>query len=336
MADNVIDQLLSENSKGPSEKDKPEKDKPEKDKVDKSKTDKEISKPKDKGKEKKPTEKPYQLRGQNPKEPTPNLGDIMERGFASLKECFTSFSSNMNNMADSIVDRLRENMDDGYDIEDEDEYCSNEVVQDSDPCSGDILENMTSDYLNAEETSHKLNDKLSKLIDTLMSQNPNDDIVKTRNKKYLRPANCNNLTVPKMNPEIWNSVPSYSRNHDLAFQKLQQNLVKGVMPIAQVIEKLYSAKDDISSDVLDCNDLVKTLVDAVGFAGAANLDIIKKRKELVKHKLAPKFQKLCSGNAFSATTLFGDNLAQEVKEINDMGKLTNDISKPGSSGYVPF
>ena len=109
-----------------------------------------------------------------------------------------------------------------------------------------------------------------------------------------------------MNPEIWNSVPNYSHNHDLAFQKLQQNLVKGVMPIAQVIEKLYSAKDDISSDVLDCNDLVKTLVDAVGFAGAANLDIIKKRKELVKHKLAPKFQKLCSGNAFSATTLLGN------------------------------
>ena len=79
--------------------------------------------------------------------------------------------------------------------------------------------------------------------------------------------------------------------------------------------------------------MIKILVDSVGFAGSANCEIVKKRKETIKDDLAPKFKRLCSNPKFSGESLFGEKLVQDVKEINELGKVTSDLAKPGPLDY---
>ena len=139
-----------------------------------------------------------------------------------------------------------------------------------------------------------------------------------------------------MNSEIWSSVPGNAKSNDTALQKIQSHLVKNVTAVTSVIDKLNKIKGEVTSENFDVDDIIKTLVDAVAFSGSANRAIVRKRKEAVKFCLAPKFQKLCAKDDFTPTSLFGENLAQNVKEINDFGKITKDIAKPGPSNQSGF
>ena len=120
----------------------------------------------------------------------------------------------------------------------------------------DILEEITTDCVAPDDTSPKINEKLAKLIDMLLSEKQSEQLVEKRNKAYLRPENCKCAKVPKMNPEIWNALPTYARNNDSGLQKAQADVVKSVLPVTKVIEKLYAAKDDLSS--FDPNEAIKT------------------------------------------------------------------------------
>ena len=54
------------------------------------------------------------------------------------------------------------------------------------------------------------------------------DIIKLKEKlaKYNRPDNCEKLTVPKVNPEIWNKLKHITRSADLRLANMQKVLVK--------------------------------------------------------------------------------------------------------------
>ena len=332
MADHVLDELLTVTNPDELKKtDKSQDDKIEKDKAVKEKFKKDDKK-KDKGKG---NEKPYDMRERSISKPS-GLESIMERGFAALQDSLGVLNQNVCGMSSNVQNLMEYAEEEQYD-----EYFENDDVvggddeEDEPLVCGDVLDDVTSEMSNEELTSGKLNDKVAKLINFYMSEKPCDAVIEKRNKKYLRPENCEYLKVPKMNQEIWNSIPSYSKKHDLDLQKAQLNLVKGVIPVGQLIDQLYAVKGKLSNESFDVDEAIRSLVDTIGFVGAANCAIVQKRKSLLRPKLAPKFQKLCSSSEFSSDSLFGKDLAQEVKTINEMGKLTQDITKPGTSGYVP-
>ena len=50
--------------------------------------------------------------------------------------------------------------------------------------------------------------------------------MKEKLAKYNRPDNCEKLTVPKVNPEIWNKLKRIARSADLRLANMQKALVK--------------------------------------------------------------------------------------------------------------
>ena len=50
---------------------------------------------------------------------------------------------------------------------------------------------------------------------------------------------------------IWDKLKSDTRSADIKLQRVQSNLVKGLVPIVSVIEKLVKARDKIPKDALD-------------------------------------------------------------------------------------
>ena len=84
-------------------------------------------------------------------------------------------------------------------------------------------------------------------------------------EKYNRPENCNNLSNPKVNEEIWEDAFPYMRRNDGAMRKAISHLTKGMIPLIQVIDSCVTAakngdKVDIKSTISSGNDALRLLV----------------------------------------------------------------------------
>ena len=66
----------------------------------------------------------------------------------------------------------------------------------------------------------KVSDALAKRINEAFSKKPIESKFKALAEKYCSPENCNLLTVPRVNPGIWNDLPRASRKLDVGLQDL--------------------------------------------------------------------------------------------------------------------
>ena len=59
---------------------------------------------------------------------------------------------------------------------------------------------------------------------------------KMNDEAYRKPSNCQNLTVPKIKPEMWDRIKPGARSNDIRAQRLQQMLQKATVPVIQMYE----------------------------------------------------------------------------------------------------
>lgn len=79
----------------------------------------------------------------------------------------------------------------------------------------DLLDSIAND-LNAEEHTDKdVSDKLAKLVNKCWSEKLTADKLSEKLKKYSRPGNLQNLTVPRVNPEIWANMNHTGKQADI-------------------------------------------------------------------------------------------------------------------------
>ena len=69
------------------------------------------------------------------------------------------------------------------------------------------------DYAKGAQTSDDVSQKLAEIINQRWSSKLEESKLKDKMSKYDRPNNCEKLTVPRVNPEIWSTlnVPYGSR-----------------------------------------------------------------------------------------------------------------------------
>ena len=68
--------------------------------------------------------------------------------------------------------------------------------------------------------------------------------LKEKLAKYNRPDNCEKLTVPKVNPEIWNKLKHGTKSADLRLANMQKVLVKVGSAVAKATDTLLAIRAD--------------------------------------------------------------------------------------------
>ena len=79
------------------------------------------------------------------------------------------------------------------------------------PFDDDLFDGLEQFYSQDSQTGPKVNDKLSKLIDTMLRAKVPDEKMKEKAGRFRRPQNCENLVLPKVNPEIWSKMASRAK-----------------------------------------------------------------------------------------------------------------------------
>ena len=190
------------------------------------------------------------------------------------------------------------------------------------PFDDDLLDELEQFYSQNSQTGPKVNDKLSKLIHTMLRAKVSDEKMKEKAGRFRRPQNCENLVLPKVNPEIWSKMASRAKSRDLNLQNVQVYLIMGLIPVIQSLQKLYNwrkmdkktADKSVSIGDEDLSGITSDLCDSFSLLAHSNYQMCLLRREYIKPELNAQFRSLCS-SAPITSWLFGDDICGQIKDL---------------------
>lgn len=141
------------------------------------------------------------------------------------------------------------------------------------------------------------------------------------------------ITVTRVNSEIWQSLNSFRKKADLRLATLQQAFQKATFATLTNADKLLHVTDLSGPSK---KELLTNSIDIVALLGHAASEISLLRREQMKPALKPEFHALCSSETkASAKFLFGEDLAKQVRDVKETHRIGNTVgsSNGHSRGY---
>ena len=140
-----------------------------------------------------------------------------------------------------------------------------------------------------------------------------------------------------MNPGIWKELDKGHRTKDVHLQSTQELLGRGLNAVVMAKDKLLNSQTQPERGTDDAHSEVNTLLStAIAVLGNAFLDMSQRRREIMRSGINRRYQSLCNQTVPITHQLFGDNIQEAIKEINDMAKLSKSISPPSSIRFHPY
>jgi len=75
---------------------------------------------------------------------------------------------------------------------------------------------------------------------------------------------------------------------------------------------------------------------AIAMLGNAFLDLSHRRREVMRSGINRRYQGLCHSSVPVTKFLYGDNVQESIKEINEMSKLAKTVSPNSAGRYHPY
>ena len=153
-----------------------------------------------------------------------------------------------------------------------------------------------------------------------LPENVYEEII--NDKANARPANCEVLSVVKVNQMLWDAISPNARAVDVRLQKLLASVVTAGSILCKVLNKAGTlGQEDFSVSVR--KELVEKCGTVLALLGQANKQINAQRKELLRSELSPEYKYLCNASTPVSKFLFGDDVAKTAKDIEECAKITN-------------
>lgn len=92
-----------------------------------------------------------------------------------------------------------------------------------------------------------------------------------------RQKTANVSQAPKVNPLI---LKPDTRSANIELQRVQSNLIKRLIPVVSIVEKLVDARENIRNDAVDAPELIRAAADAIALIGAANFELNARSKDM--------------------------------------------------------
>ena len=177
-----------------------------------------------------------------------------------------------------------------------------------------------------ERTSNPVNKKLAKVSKVCCLKKLGDDQYKETTGKYLRPANCKKLVVPKINEEIWGKLSRNSKSRDVKFSCLQSNVMNAGCVVLNAPESLLnlSAKAD-KSLAGELHNLLVQATDAIKLLGHVSLEIVQLQRE--DNSTKPGIWRPLLGQCAGEEWLLGDDLQTKLTHIHTANRVGSTASQ---------
>ena len=148
----------------------------------------------------------------------------------------------------------------------------------------------------------------------------------TIQQKYKTPNNLTSFRVPKMNKDIWDLCTKWHKKADLNMSASQRALVKAATAVLKLNDYLSNQERSVR------HVGAQTTADIVSLLGKVNRELSLRRKHATRSVLKGDYKKLASSTADITENLFGDNITQDIKDINTKRRI-GEQSRSRGYGY---
>ena len=189
-----------------------------------------------------------------------------------------------------------------------------------------MLNEIAQDFQSDEQTDLKVAQKLAAIVNKRWGSKLGEAKLKEKLAKYNRPDNCEKLTVPKVNPEIWNKLKHGTRSADVRLANMQKVLVKVGSAVAKSTDTLLAIranpeKTSASALTEKLGELVTHNADALALLGHVNIELSYRRRDAIKPNLNNEYSSLCGSQVPITGLLFGDELQSQLNNIKATNKI---------------
>ena len=197
----------------------------------------------------------------------------------------------------------------------------------------DLLSGIANDLKLDQKKAPAINEQIAKIVHGLMREKLTDEVLTAAQNRYNTPENCECLASTKVNHLIWDKLKPDTRSADIKLQRVQSNLVKGLIPVVSIVEKLVQARDKIPKDALDAPELIRAATDAIALIGAANFELNMRRRDNIKPELNEDYKHLCSSSVPFSEFLFGNDadLSKQLKDLAEATKVSKKLNPKAES-----
>ena len=267
-----------------------------------------------------------------------NLGKILTDGLKTSRQNLTSSSDSSGSESDPEDKQPPPKRSKKQELSDDDvTKVVNELISTSNkPTTDSPATNssqstvlaMVADELNEEKCGPGIAENLAKVVDKLLRTRLAEEKLKEKQSLYSRPKNCEAMVPTRVNSEIWQQLQPHTRSQDIRMQKVQNSLLKGLMPLTQLTNTLLQLPDSVPTESRE--SIVKQALDALTLIAQANGELNQRRREMIKPDLNQQFQQLCNDQVPITSWLFGDELAKTCQDITNTNRVSQKVSRPGS------
>ena len=119
----------------------------------------------------------------------------------------------------------------------------------------------------------------------------NEEKLTELKKLYETPENCS-LAETKVNQGVWNNLDETARSTDLKFRKVQKSLIKGMLVIVSVVNKLIPVSE-VEDTPKEQEETINKLMDGILLFAHANQELNFRRRELLRPQLSANYIGTC-------------------------------------------
>ena len=242
-----------------------------------------------------------------------------------------NFPSNEDNPESSPSDEERTS------VQANDEMTDTRSLQDKE--EGSDIYDFVKTVNREEKFENPVNEKWASIINNNWNSQKSGEKMKELFRKYNPPRNCDSLKFPKTDGAVWKALNKYKKKSDLKFIWIQKSLVKAASATLNLNDKILKAlgkQSNTAKEIEETKDIkteiLQNTADIIALLGHASNEITLKRKIALSSVIKPEYRSLCYASGTGTDEfVFGQNLENQLKEINVTSKLTTKKQQNGQS-----
>lgn len=182
-------------------------------------------------------------------------------------------------------------------------------------------------YEGVESFGPSIDGNIASRITKATTLPPKKDSFEKISKLYLTPSNAKSVCAPRIEEQLWATIPQRARSADARAQHFQKNLIHGMLPYVGILKEVQIAVKE--QRPVDTAHISRLTVDGITMCGFASYEMSMKRREELKPFFNPKYRGICNRSIPPGEYLFGEDLQASLKKASETYQVGQRIS-PGA------
>lgn len=154
---------------------------------------------------------------------------------------------------------------------------------------------------------------------------------RSQDEASKRPRNCKALIPVECNSQVLDALPTEAKKADFRLKEIGKDITKAATIMVKSLTVLDKFANEEPNQVIGHE--VAMLNGALGLLGHANFKLNMNRRFFLKREINQKYAHLCTDKTPATGLLFGDDLTQATKQIEEAERLKNKFTHKKTSHF---